>query len=224
MKPKRAFLWPVTLGSLAVIFSLGKGSGFSVEAVNGYGTASASTNPYSLAAACALIFVFFVSLKSDEVALHQEFSTKSQRSIACIIDFAVAMSINAAILSLVPIMIEWVRTGSFAWSFSRDQIVATDLWIGFPLALLGFLFLVLFMAYPWKTGRSTVGEYLTGMKLVFLSRQNVSWSAATWRSAATFLAGVLWPITIFSRNEFGQLWHDRWTKTSMVLSDPPTDA
>jgi hypothetical protein len=200
--------------------AVGGGTGFSVSASVEGAHAASSTSPVGLAAMAGLAFIYFSVLRIEGETPVEAYSTKSQRAVAWLVDFFAVMTAYSAGASFLMVIAESLRTHTFAWSYSRAYALPLDLWLGVPLAFLGFFIGLLYMGNAWKRGKQTIGEYLTGMKITFQGNPIPTWSTVWWRAAATYLASMLWPVTVFSKNEGGRIWIDRWVKTRVQICEP----
>jgi uncharacterized RDD family membrane protein YckC len=143
---------------------------------------------------------------------------RKRRIFAFVIDFWFSLLTLSAVGALVPLLVEAVRTGHFAWHFQRNYSVNTDglsaVWILLFMALM-----VLYFTFPLTRGRQTVGCFIMRLRVTppFGDQGCFTLRAALRRTFYAF-RGLC---SIFTRNwdrdGQGRTWYDRETDCTVVL-------
>jgi len=144
-----------------------------------------------------------------------------RRFVAFWFDFVLCMMAIAPLIGIVPTLIEWQRTGNFAWSFVRYTPTPYDGWTTGVLTVLAFIFLALYFALPLVFRKPSPGTCIMGYQIVaddgnpLPIRQALSRTAYGFRAVCT---GFLGPFA--SRNsENGKFWLDERFATHAVKLD-----
>lgn len=93
--------------------------GVSSEWSNGAYRFSGGTEPWALAFSVLVAGVYFLLMNAEPSVGVRPLHSVFRRFVAFWFDFVLAMSILAPIAGVVPIVVEWRRTGAFAWTFER---------------------------------------------------------------------------------------------------------
>jgi hypothetical protein len=147
--------------------------GDSMEWKNGNTSISAGSHPAVLfwAVIAIALFVVLVVRKSGTVA--EGVPSSKRRILAFLIDLWFSLSVVSSVGALIPLLLETMRTGHFAWYFHRSYSVNTDA-LAAVASLLFMALLVLYFAFPLTRGRQTVGYLILRLKLAHLSEAKVA--------------------------------------------------
>lgn len=153
-------IWLISTAAAAVVGAHQTGLfGYSSYSTDHQDYVMAATTPSALALAL-LGLVVFVALARTELRIAEfQIAPLWRRYIALVVDFWFTVFTSAAVLPLVPLMLEYRRTGEFRWSFSRDYSVPSD-WVGGPLVLIGIAAMVAYFALTLANRRQTVGRWM----------------------------------------------------------------
>jgi uncharacterized RDD family membrane protein YckC len=137
------------------------------------------------------------------------------------IDFWLAGCILAPILGLPPVLVEWRRTGQFAWTFERTELAPTDLplqLISMPIAFAGML---LYFAIPLLRRRPTPGACISGYQVLPDEDQDLTLRQALGRTIWGFIAlCAAWAALFIGRDRaLGKIWIDKKYGTSAKWLD-----
>ena len=141
-----------------------------------------------------------------------------RRLAAFVIDFVVIFCAIVPVATLIPLVAEAARTGTFAWTFTRDFSVWSDWLIGFLLGNGVFAGMLLYFAVPIVRGTQTVGCYLLRLKVVPVEGRQLRLSSAVWRVILGYIALCMAPVTVWRGHGLdGSTWYDRSTRFRVNL-------
>ncbi|GGY38152.1 hypothetical protein GCM10007148_03040 [Parvularcula lutaonensis] len=113
----------------------------SVNCVNSECVTRGSTSPAAMVAGVSLFRLsFFVPRKAVAEVIDGPASLR-RRLVAAYTDFFISLSITLPFLAFFFVAVEALNSGEFAWEFSRDYVLPTDLLIVFASLVLTFGFL-----------------------------------------------------------------------------------
>jgi uncharacterized RDD family membrane protein YckC len=143
----------------------------------------------------------------------------ARRFAAFWIDFLFAMFALTPIIGLVPMIVEWRRTGNFAWSIDRASQAPGDV----PLIILSFILLipglVFYFAIPLVVRRPSPGACVAGYQVVADEGRVVSLPWALLRSLVGYFAlcaGFVAPF-VGRDKKAGKFWLDKVFHTRAVM-------
>jgi len=133
-----------------------------------------------------------------------------RRFVAFWLDFALAMTVIAPILGILPTLTEWKRTGAFQWTFARSVHAPGDGWLsaaGIMICIAGLLF---YYAFPLTRRRPSPGACIAGYQIVSDDGLTMIVRTAIMRSLLGFIAAGaanLAPFVARDRKK-GKFWLD----------------
>src|SRR5260370_13523205 len=201
------------------LFSIGE-VGYYAEWRNGEALVSAGSHPAILvwAAIAVVLFVVLRRLSANEVTAGVPGLWR--RFAAFLIDFWFSI-LTLSIADLLPLWLESMRTGHFAWHFQRGYAVLADEIFGLPFVLLSMGLIFLYFVIPLTKGKQTVGCFIMRLKVTppFGDRGAFTFREAVRRTWYEF-RGVCWPFWVKDgRDTQGRTWYDRETNSTVVLVD-----
>jgi uncharacterized RDD family membrane protein YckC len=144
--------------------------------------------------------------------------TVKRRVLAFLIDFWFSLSVVSSVGALIPLWLEAVRTGRFAWQFHRNYSTGTD-GLSALSSLVFMALMVLYFAFPLTRGRQTVGYFIVGLRVAppFGSEGCFTLKVSLQRTFYAFigLAGVL--TKKWKRDGQGRTWYDRKTESTVCI-------
>jgi uncharacterized RDD family membrane protein YckC len=187
-------------------------AGVSAEWANGEYRFSGGTQPWMLVFAGAVVLAFVLLMHTKRVESTALPPSLLRRLVAFWLDFLFAMSALTPVVGILPMMVEWRRAGSFAWSFERTTQAATDI----PITVLSFVFLVpgllFYFAVPLVFQRPSPGATVMGYQVVADEGGKIPLKRALLRS----LASVIAPFA-GRGSKAGKSWLDKTFHTRAVL-------
>lgn len=205
---------------LNIVFSRGSlVIGVFAEWADGRYRFSGGTQPWALGFGVLIVGVFILLMGAKRVESTTPLPGLMRRFAAFWLDFLFAMSALTPIISVVPVIVEWIRTGNFVWSFDRTSQTAGDV----PLTILSFMLLIsgllFFFAVPLVLRRPSPGACVLGYQVVPDEDRVVSLRQALLRSLFGYFAlctGFIAPFV--ARDEkTGKFWLDKVFHTRAVL-------
>ena len=192
--------------------------GLSVVTTNGQTSVTGGTTPMLIGMSILVWLLYWIVLDGDEPFLAKKPAGVIRRFMAAFVDLFLAIFGLSGLSGIFPVLVEWRITGEFAWQIERDYARSSDsilLWSGLPLIFAG---LVLYFAYPMTRGRTTIGEYLWGYRVLREGKpEHLPWKRALARSLADFGALSSWPVTLLMKRRPGQIWTDTAFGTKAVV-------
>jgi uncharacterized RDD family membrane protein YckC len=194
-------------------------AGVSAEWANGEYRFSGGTQPLMLVFAGAVVLAFVLLMHTKSVESTALLPGLLRRFVAFWLDFLFAMSALTPVLGILPMMVEWRRAGSFAWSFERTTQVATDI----PITVISFVFLVpgllFYFAVPLVFQRPSPGATIMGYQVVADEGGKIPLKRALLRSLVGYFAlcaSVIAPF-VGRDSKAGKFWLDKTFQTRAVL-------
>jgi len=140
------------------------------------------TAPWALAFAVLIIILFFL-LMNTPPAKHEPLSSGWwRRTIAFWIDFVLVITAASAVLGILPMVVEWRRTGVFVWNFERTTAAPGDDLLFFLLFVLAVPVLALYYAWPLVRRRPSPGACVMGYQIVANEGATMTWDVAIKRT------------------------------------------
>jgi uncharacterized RDD family membrane protein YckC len=213
---KKVFYWFFFIAIILITNLFNQQIGYSIHISDTTSSVASGTHPIMIFLSLSfLLFIYFIP-KINTTSLNKPASVLI-RVIAFFINFIVSIFCVASITSLIPLIIEYQRTNVFAWFFTRNYVVNTDYFTGFPIIIISMMLMLLLTSVPWVLGKQNYGEYLCNIKIVFFEKDQITIKHAFKRSFAGFAACLGSIITIIiGHNKNNQYWHDNWCKTEVV--------
>ncbi len=137
---------------------------------------------------------------------------------AFFLDFVLVLLAVAPIVALPLLIVEASYTGEFEWYFVRKFARPSDALLILPSVLASFAVLYFYFFYhPWKD-KQTVGEYISGIKIVAESEIGFRPIYGT-RPILGFIGLCAWPVSVYFalRKLDKKFWWDSETRTRAVM-------
>jgi uncharacterized RDD family membrane protein YckC len=185
--------------------------GVQAETSNGNYHFSGGTSPWAIVVIAIVIVPYLVLMYAkDEDPPGKPLHGILRRFAAFWIDFIFAMFVIGPVLGILPVLLEWRRTGVFQWYFERDSAAPGD-WVQ---ALLGvalcFGFLLLYFSWPLTRRRPTPGGCILNYRVVRDDGSPLRFGRAVLHSLLGFVAMGWWFIALFGRDkQKGKIWLDK---------------
>jgi hypothetical protein len=177
------------------------------------------TQPWALGFAVLIVYLFVLLMGAKRVESKTPLPGLTRRFAAFWIDLLFAMFALGPIIGLAPMIVEWRRTGSFAWSFDRTSQAAGDV----PLIILSFTLLIpgllFYFAIPLVLRRPSPGACVAGYQVVADEGRAVSLRWALLRSLVGYFALCAGFIAPFAGRDkkAGKYWIDKVFHTRAVM-------
>ena len=187
----RHFRWPFLLLTVGWFFwadTIKTPLGLSQSCVNGVCHFEAGTDPRAIALAVGMIALYAVLLYAPPARLGRPMTSLWRRFVGFWLDFIFFMAASSPFDGIAPTLMEWRRTGVFAWSFSRDVSAPYDGWLAWIEILLGFLGMALYFALPLVRGRPSPGSCMMGYQIVAGNGETMTMKQALKRVFFGFIA------------------------------------
>ena len=141
-----------------------------------------------------------------------------RRFVAFWIDFWIAISALAPILGILPVLIEWKRTGVFEWSFVRATPAKGDWLIATLGVVLAAVALLLYYSLPLIRQRPSPGSCIVGYQVVPDEDTTLSLRTALLRTLLGFVAAASAYLAPFVGRDrkHGKFWLDKVFRTHAV--------
>lgn len=205
------FVWSYTPGQPTI--------GASMEWTNGNYHFAGGTNPWSLVLAGGIIGLYILLLFTHVDESAEPLPGLFRRFVAFWLDFILAVMSLVPILGIVPMLVEWRRTGEFAWNFERDTPASYDGWMAVILVLVMFAGLAFYYAWPIIRRGPSPGTCIMGYQIVADEGVTLTLGKVLLRTMLGFIAvstGYLTPF-IFRDSKRGKFWLDRVFGTHAVM-------
>lgn len=172
---------------------------------------SGGTQLWALAFAGTVIGFYFLLMYAESGNLAQPLPGVFRRFVAFWIDFALAMIAVGPILGIVPMLVEWKRTGIFRWSFERTSYAPGDALLVTAALMVGCAALVLYYALPLVYSKPSPGTCITGYQVVAEEGPNLTLRTALLRTLLGFVAvcGAYVAPFVARDRENGKFWLDK---------------
>jgi RDD family len=190
--------------------------GDSMEWKNGNTSISAGSQPAVLLWDVIAVALFAVLMLRKPGSVVEGVPTSKRRILAFLVDFQFSLCVTASVGALVPLLLEAMRTGHFAWYFHRSYPVKTDA-LAAVVSLVFMALMVFYFAFPLTRGRQTVGCFILRLRLAppFGTEGCFTLKTALVRTYYAFTGGF----TRWDRDIRGRTWYDRKTNCTVVLVD-----
>jgi hypothetical protein len=214
--------WPL-VGLAAVIFvasSLNPPAtlGMSMVLSNGQYSITGGTEPWALSLAILIILSYFVLMYAEPSENRIPLRGVFRRFVAFWLDFMIAMMATGPIAGILPVLVEWRRTGIFEWTLDRNTPAPGDLllsWAGFVLAVAA---LIAYFAWPLVRRRPSPGACIVGYQIVPDAGTYLNLGQAILRTLLGFVAtcaAYLAPFVARDKKK-GKFWLDKVFRTHAV--------
>jgi hypothetical protein len=174
------------------------------------------TSPQALAIAAVTIFLYILLMYAPPAKTGSLMTGIVRRFVAFWLDFILAVFAIAPILGTIPTLVEWRRTGVFAWSFERATYASADPFIDVGITLMMFAALGFYFAWPLVRSRPSPGSCILGYQIVSDDGSGMTFRAAIHRMFRGSFA--LWFLEPFKsrRSELGKFRLDEKFGTHAV--------
>ncbi len=215
------FRWlflPIALYTLFRDYSKTIIIGSSVELHDGEYHFAGGTEPKAIAIALGIILLYGLFLLSASAKLGNPMTGVFRRLLAAILDFVLSMMAIVPIFGLVPTLMEWNRTGTFAWNFIRDTPATYDGYVSFILVILAFTCMAFYFALPLVLRLPSPGSCIMGYQIISEDGEGLTLGRALKRTAYGFKAVcTLYTVPFKPRDsENGKFWLDEKFGTRAV--------
>jgi uncharacterized RDD family membrane protein YckC len=140
--------------------------------------------PWALDMAALSLAVYFLLMFAPAAELGQAFFGWWRRTLAFCIDMVFAVAMLSPVAGLIPVLMEWKRTGVFAWTFARSAPAAGDYLMSAALFILMASLLVLYFAFPLIRNRPSPGSCAMGYQIVQDDGGSIPLKVAVYRTLA----------------------------------------
>ena len=120
---------------------------------------AAGTTPVALLSSLLGIVLVFVVMRPELRVGDFQISPLWRRYAAFMIDFWLSLFILANVTTMIPLLLEAERTGSFHWRFERDYSIPSD-WTMGVLILICIAAIAAYFVVPSANRRQTVGFWI----------------------------------------------------------------
>lgn len=192
--------------------------GDSMEWKNGNTSISAGSHPAELFWAAAAIALFILLMLRKPSTITEGVPAVKRRILAFLIDFWFSLSVVSSVGALIPLWLEAMRTGDFAWHFHRTYSANTD-GLAALSSLVSMILMVLYFAFPLTRGRQTVGYFIVGLKVAppFGTEGRFTFKAALLRTYYAFIGLASGLTRNWDRDGQGRTWYDRKTDCTVCI-------
>ena len=218
----RLFRWSlvaVILGFWITMFHSGDRTiGVSSELSNGNYRLVAGTRPQYLTLALLVVIAYVALMKVTIPPSTRPVQGVVRRLLAFLLDFMLALMPMGSVLGLIPVLVEWKRTGRFAWVFERNMPTPSDDLIANIGVSMCFILLFLYFLVPLIRRRPSPGTCILGYQIIVDPGQSFTLGKAAARIFLGCIAVGFWPVTPFIGRErqVGKIWIDRVCSTRAV--------
>jgi hypothetical protein len=193
-------------------------AGLNIVTVNGQTSVTGGTSPMLIGMAILVWLLYWIVLDGDEPFLAKKPAGVIRRFMAAFVDLLLAIFGLSGLWGILPVLVESQITGEFTWQIERDYGRSSDFFLlasGLPLIFAG---LVLYFAVPMTRGRTTIGEFVWGYRILREGQpERLPWKRALARTLADFGAFSSWPVTLLLKRKPGQIWTDAVFGTKAVV-------
>lgn len=211
------------LAALATLFVAGLVSqpaefGASQEWSNGKYRFAGGTAPWALLLSVTILALYLLLANAERASLGPPLRGLVRRFIAFLIDFLLAMFTIGPILGIVPMLVEWRRTGLFRWTFERDTPAASDSFLTIALVLLAFVLLIIYYSVPLVRERPSPVSCVLGYQTIGDEGEKITTRTAVLRTLLGSIALGAWPLLLFMGRDrsSGKFWVDKVFRTRAV--------
>jgi hypothetical protein len=186
---------------------------------NGRYRFSGGTQPWLLAFALLIVIAYCISMTTTVAEPGPPLPGLARRFLAFWLDFIFAMTAVAPVIGILPVVVEWRRTGVFAWAFQRDTPSAGDQRSLFGSVGLSLVILFVYYLVPLIRRRPSPGACIVGYQIVSDEGRSLTVEDAVMRTLLGIVALVGWVVAPFLYREpkKGKFWLDRVFNTRAVL-------
>jgi RDD family len=200
------------------VFTIGEIGTF-MQVKNGRTVVSAGSHPAIVVWDVVAIGFFVALMFRKPNSTLAGVPSRWRRSASFVIDFWFSLLVMSSIGALLPLALEGLRTGHFAWQFRRDYAVSTDGVLGVPSVFIFMALVFLYYVFPLTRGRQTVGCFIMRLRTLppFGDGGCFTFRAAMKRTFYEFrgLSGML--MRPWKRDAAGRTWYDVETNCEVVL-------
>jgi len=195
--------------------------GLSAEWTDGGYRFSGGTERWALGVAVLIAGLYVLLMNVTPSGTGRPLSAVFRRFVSFWLDFVLAMSISVPILGILPVVVEWRRTGVFAWTFVRTTPAAGDIPIAAVSTAIVFAALLFYYAIPTARRRPSPGACVVGYQVVPDNGGTLSLRRALLRALLGFVAvcGAWFAPFVGRDRKHGKFWLDRVFGTHATLLD-----
>lgn len=210
-----AFAALVILGCVTKLPTMGA----SAEWTNGRYRFAGGTTPWALAYALLVISLYILLMYASPSKRGPALPGVFRRFVAFWLDFVLAMFVLAPMIGILPTIIEWRRTGVFAWNFERTTPAPSDILLASIALVFCSISLVLYYALPLIRRRPSPGGCIVGYQIIPDEGTSLTFRTAVLRTLVGFVAvcgAYLAPFVARNRKQ-GKFWLDKIFDTRAVV-------
>ena len=195
--------------------------GSTLSWVNGDYYFAVGTEPGAIAYAVAIIAFYALFLSASSPKPGKPMTGILRRFVAFWIDCVLCLMADAPLSGAAITLMEWRRTGNFAWSFERTTAAPYDWWLNGLLLIFGFAAMTLYFALPLTLGKPSPGSCIMGYQIVADDPHGLTlWQAArrTFYGFKAVCSSFVPPFKLHV-SESGKFWLDEKFSTHAVKLD-----
>jgi hypothetical protein len=193
--------------------------GASAEWSDGRYQFAGGTNPPALLLAAVAISLYILLMYAVPSELGKPLPGLFRRYVAFWLDFILAMVGITPILGLLPMIVEWRRTGVFRWTFARGSSAPSDGLLATLSVSVTFVALLFYYAWPLIRRRPSPGACVLKYQVLPDDGETLPLRSVVLRVLLGFVAVASFPIAPFiSRDrKNGKFWLDKVFNTRALL-------
>jgi hypothetical protein len=202
------------LATVVWVFWFQKGElGYRIYGKGGVQYVAAGTTPIALLLSVFGIVLVFLLMRPELRVRDFQISPLWRRYAAFLIDFWFCLFVFANVTTMLPLLLEAGRTGSFQWHFERDYSVPAD-WAIVALLLVGTAAMAAYFVLPLANRRRTVGFWVLRIAtvstggMVLTLPLSVAFRRAYIEFTELFSPSTVWKV-MKGKDAEGQTAHDR---------------
>jgi hypothetical protein len=204
----------IVIGSIASPITIGASAEWSNDTYRFAG----GTNPWAIALAVVVIFLYLLLMYSPPMQQASPFPGVFRRFVAFWLDFILSMIAVGPIVGILPTLTEWKRTGVFEWNFERTTHAAGDGWLLGIATTSCFVALIIYYAYPLIRRRPSPGACIAGYQIIADEDATITPQTAVLRTLLGFVAACACYVAPFIARDRkqGKFWLDKVFDTRAV--------
>jgi uncharacterized RDD family membrane protein YckC len=177
------------------------------------------TPPWALGVAVLIIGLYLLLMYSPPLSVGGPLPGVLRRFVAFWLDFVLAMWAAGSVFGLLPILVEWRRTGVFEWAFERANPAPGDRLLLATGFLLCSVALVFYYSFPLVRRKPSPGTCIAGYQVLADDGIKLTLSNALLRTLLGIIAlcaAYLAPFVAKNRKN-GKFWLDKVFGTRAVM-------
>jgi uncharacterized RDD family membrane protein YckC len=181
---------------------------------------SGGTRPEALVLACLILALYIALVKAKWEKPYAALPGTVRRFFAFGIDFLLVMMSISPIVGILPVIVEWKRTGVFEWTIERNVPMPGDTLQTIAGLLVSVAALLMYYSVPLLRERPSPGACILGYVVVPDEGTDLSLRDALLRNCLGFVALASWYLTPFMGRDKkkGKIWPDKVFHTRAMLA------